>query len=78
MKLVYIEWFDHCSLTGGVWHEKSDVENMAPMLVKSVGWVVKETDKYVIIVSSMFSDVHVGGDVLIIKSCIKSKKVIKL
>lgn len=64
-------------MSGGMWSKTSEIEGMEPVIVKTIGWVVKETDKFVTVVSSTEEN-HVGGDVLILKSCIKKRKNVKI
>lgn len=75
-KLVYIEWWDHCSSDSVGWKSRASLlEINNPSLVKSVGWVLQETDTFIQIVSSAAAtdvdDDTYDGDVLIAKPCIK-------
>ena len=78
MKLVYIEWLDHCSFGSGCWNTKESCENMEPILAKTIGWLVKETDEHLVVVSTTLSDNYYGGDSLILKSCIKKRKNVRI
>ncbi len=76
MNHTYIEWEDHCQIvpeSGGSWIELTSLTNK-PSVIQSVGFVVKEDEKYVTIASCRDSSVDEKGDVkgvsLIIKSCI--------
>ena len=71
-KIEMIEWADHCSLSNNDrgWRPWSEIENMEVVPIFSVGWVVKETDQYVIMVSHLGDDNDVYGEMLIIKTCI--------
>ena len=48
LKAIYIEWDDSQNIQG--WMEEKDLSE--PTLNKSIGWLVKETDKWVFISSS--------------------------
>lgn len=84
MKLVYIEWLDHCSFSDGGWSELEEFDDVKPQLIKTVGWVLKEDNKMVIVVSTKhekeidgFGDRY-SGDMCIIKGCIQKMKELKL
>ena len=54
MKLIYLEWCDAVANTG--WHTKEDLKNKGwdsedMWIIKQVGWVYKETSKYILLVS---------------------------
>lgn len=51
-KLYYIEWLDHCN-DDGAWRSKVDIE---PMLMSTVGWVVKDHKTYVVLAQSYYKD----------------------
>lgn len=69
----YIEWSDHVSLDETGWKSKKDATDLSPTVCKSVGFVVKENSKELVLVSSIADD-HVDGEVCIIKSCITRRE----
>lgn len=73
-KKVYLEWLDHCTQDQG-W-TKFDTVDGNPVLVASVGFLVKETKlTYVLATSTSFGE---GGPFsIIIKSCVVNKKWLK-
>lgn len=73
-KLVCITWHDHAAHDGGSWLDRKTVEDLTPVLIKTVGWVVKETKKYYILVSSWSELQHMQGDFCILKGTIKFVK----
>ncbi len=79
-KVELIEWLDHCSLDdpGVSWYPISRVqEDLAPEIIRTVGWVVKETDDILVVVGSFGqNNDHVADDTLIIKSCIKRRLIL--
>jgi len=84
MKLVYIEWLDHCSFTDNDWKDIDEFDDVKPQLIKTVGWILKEDDKMIIVVSTKhekefdgFDDKYTG-DMCIIKGCIQKMKVLKV
>ena len=66
---IRIEWLDHCSLQGG-WKHASDADKLTPATVLTVGWVVKETKKYITVASIWSEDYMVQGEICIMKNCI--------
>jgi hypothetical protein len=69
--LVLIEWLDHCSNKGSSWYELSDIEQMQPLTVVSVGFILNETDTFVTIAAhAQASDDNYAGDICVIKAAI--------
>ena len=82
----FFEWLDHCSTPNRHWVSMEDVLGLSPVIVHTVGWVVKETDDYLIVVATM-QQVDEGADassqdvhceMLIVKSCIKRREKLNL
>ena len=75
MKLMMIEWID--SHSGSGWQSMETVKNEL-LYCRSVGWLVSENDKSILIASSISGEKNgdiklcVGGDV-----CIPKKAIIK-
>ena len=84
MKLVYIEWED--AISRNQWMNKKEVNEWikdGPWFVHSIGWIIKETDKFIILAGqhhpeSNYTDELVGEVIRIPKGWIKKRKVIKL
>lgn len=79
MKLVLIEWLDAVTHDDNGWKVIEKVINQKPVLVRSVGWVVKDTKTHITLVSSIIRDEKehiIDGDVTVPKGWIK--KVIHL
>lgn len=72
-KIEYIEWEDHVSLAESGWKDKKDAHDLSPEICKTVGFVLRETSKHVILVSS-FSGHQVDGEVCILKNCITFRR----
>jgi len=69
-------WADHVepANTGNVWWSPDDLEQVVgPITVTSVGWVVKETDDWLLIVSQMSADGWTNQPLVIIKSCVLNR-----
>ena len=74
--MVVITWKDHCSLRDCHFRCINDAMALEPPVIKSMGFVIKETDEYVVIVAGMdeaAENREIYGDHLIIKSCIVSR-----
>ncbi len=82
LKLVYIEWEDARSI-GSSWRDvKELLENAGavPIIVKEVGWIVKEDKDTIVIVSSLDErkdKTFVSDGTILPKSLIRKRKVIK-
>lgn len=75
MKVVYIEWED--SFGGGNWMTKKQA-NLPVAKCVTVGFVVKETKRKIVISSHECDNGDVHGSMAIPKSCIKSIKELKV
>ncbi len=65
-KIVYLKWLDHCRYPGWLDDDKS----YPPMGVETIGFILSETDDYIVISNSL-TDVDSANDPFtIIKSCI--------
>jgi len=72
MKLVKITWWDHSSYSTQCWRSRAEVEELKPLKVHTVGYVVKETKRYITLVNTWVADdEELRGELCIIKSCIK-------
>lgn len=82
MKLVYVEWVDHCSFTVAQWRTKEEYNVLEPPLCKTVGWILKEDKDMMIVVQTHQEheelDDQFVGEMCILKGCIKFMKEIKV
>jgi hypothetical protein len=77
-EMEYVEWLDHCSLgPTRTWQDLSDAVELTPVKMYSVGWVIKETKKYIIVVPTHNSSDHCYGEMLILKGCIVRRKILR-
>lgn len=61
-------WLD---ITGhGGWHEPSDVEEMAPASMVTVGWILEESGDTIKMCSSREVSGELVGDVTVIPRCV--------
>ena len=81
MKLLHVTWVDSSSCYG--WQDKEVyTKKLTPLVCVSVGFLVKETKGYIILVPhlSLYPDgtmSHRSGDIMIPKKVIQKRKVIK-
>lgn len=84
MKLLYVQWEDASSRSS--WSSLETVEDWnknGRFMVETLGWLVKDTDKVIIIAGSHnpeseYSDEVYGDLIRIPKTWIRKRKVIKL
>lgn len=70
-RLEAIAWRDHCSYSASGWKSLGDINELAPMTIITVGFVVKETPDHVNLCCSIDAKDYVfAGDFCIIKSTI--------
>ena len=85
-KLVYLEWSDATS--NSAWHSEEELAQWGKnsgWIVKQVGWLFEENDKYIVIFSSMADggknegeENHYGNLQKIPKTWIRKRKVLKI
>ena len=75
--LILITWVD-AATDGHGWRPIEKIRSLVPPTVLSVGWIVKETDDYVTIISSYMDNDNVDGDTLIPKGMITSRQRLAL
>lgn len=70
--IVYLLWKDHGSFNTVGWKDVEDVQDqLDPFLIESVGYRVRETDEFIVIVPHLSTANGSGcGEMLILKSCI--------
>lgn len=73
-QLIYIEWEDHVGYNGS-WTSFSEVDNK-PIIIKSVGWLLKEDKKSLTISSCIDTQDFKQGKCIstILKNCIVRRK----
>lgn len=88
MKLIYIEWEDACSAAH--WQPEEELEDWsknASPIIEQVGWVYKETSRYLILVSRQGIHIYDGDTVIsksyglaqkIPKTWIRKRKILKI
>jgi len=84
MKLIYIEWCD--AIYNARWFHEDEVKQWAEnsdFTIKEVGWVIEETDKYIVLgcgkkEADENTDVQYLGVHKIPKGWVKKRKIIKI
>lgn len=74
MKLLKITWLDHCKYSNTKWRSKEELSDLTPLIVTTLGWVIKETNDYYILASTKAKGGSYEGEFLILKGTIKKVK----
>ena len=85
MKLIYLEWADAIGC-GNSWITKAELNEWiddSEWIIKSVGWVLREDDKFIVLAQQIkpednFTGEQYGHLQKIPKTWIRKRKVIKL
>jgi hypothetical protein len=56
--LVYVEWID--SGRGHEWRMLDDLDDMLPAYCRSVGWIVREEEEYIVLAGNLAADAPDG------------------
>ena len=77
-KLLYVQWED--ALSGGAnWKTRTEIEELKPAKMVSIGWLVAAGETYITLVSHMCQpDDQFGGEICIPRAWITSEKEIIL
>ena len=73
--LICVLWYDHSGDAG--WVESLDELDEPPIMCKTVGFKVKETETSIHIMSTLTDDGSQGGNNEVLKSCIIKEKVLR-
>lgn len=74
--ITVVEWRDSCGLAGGPWHDPEHAKEMTASVCRSIGWIIRECKREVVMVSHA-TEHRVGGEMLIIKSTIVRRWTLK-
>lgn len=79
--LEYIRWLDHVSFHESMWRTLPEVHSLEPFICHSVGYVIKETDEYIVLAQTIAPQEELEdqwvGEMLIAKPLIKERKKLK-
>lgn len=75
----YIEWWDHCN-DQGRWEDDFKNDGFGPIVIKSLGWVVRDEKNHVVIAqnSGIEDSPSTCAHMLILKVCVKKSKKLDL
>lgn len=75
--LVEVSWRDHSSFSDGGWSTLDAAQALEPILVRSVGFLVKDDETFVVLVAHLTTGNCTAGEMCILKSDIVSKKELR-
>lgn len=75
--LIYVEWIDHVTFVNNSWRRIDEIADLEPSIVETVGWVVSETKKKLVVVATRAEHNDATGEFCIIKGCILKRKRLK-
>ena len=73
-QLVQITWLDTKEVSSGTWHYYDEVNKTNSAEIKSVGWIVQETERDIKISADIptdITDTEVGRTTVIPRGCIE-------
>lgn len=71
-----IEWEDHASMGGPRgWGELDEARRLMPTTIYSVGWVITESDRHLVMVAHQGGE-QIDGELCIIKACITKRTLL--
>ena len=76
LKLIYLEWDDHCSPNHTDWRRIEYINNN-PIPCASVGWIVKEDEHAITISAAKCDGGYVSNEQTIIKKCITKRRILR-
>ena len=68
--LEFIKWKDHCSFSDAGWRSEEQLKELQPTTILSVGFVIYETPKYLLLAATASDQGNFCSDLCIIKSTI--------
>ena len=74
MKLVKVKWLDHAAFHFTQWREEEAFEELTPVTVETVGWILRDAEDHIVLVATVANNGSFSGDFLILKNCILDMK----
>jgi hypothetical protein len=75
-RLVRVVWKDIQGLEGA-WTSLEEIQEMAPVSIETLGWIIKEDEEHLTMVSSLAFDQTFAGSVTSIpKGCIEDIRLV--
>lgn len=72
-----IEWEDASGVASGAWNRMDDIKALKTTMIRSIGWIVKETKDEVVLVSSVSSSNLGHGEMCIPIGCVRRRWTMK-
>jgi hypothetical protein len=74
-KLEYIKWMDHSGFSESRWRAIEEVQDLNPIMMHTVGWVIYEDKDKLVTVSTMHDDEEtVHSEFCIVKKAIVHRR----
>lgn len=75
--IVRLTWNDHSSYDTNCWREINYIkENLTPTKVETVGFLIKETEDFYLVVSTISTSENATGEFAILKKAVLFKEVL--
>lgn len=78
MKAIFVLWQDHHSFDRNVWHDPEDLDDIKPLEVKTLGWLIKENKDHVIVAGHLCTEGPFCGEMMILKKNILKRKFVNV
>lgn len=75
-KPIFVKWLDHCSYTETNWKDTKSCKSLSPVRVSTMGWLIKETKKYIVVVNHLANNGKNVDAFCILKGAIIERKYI--
>jgi len=72
MKRVFIEWSGPCAQADGPWMDIEEATKIKPLEARSIGFLIKETDEYLVLAASLHATNARAAGVM----CIPKKNIL--
>lgn len=76
--LEIVQWLDHCGYDDSGWHSLDAFEELEPLKMVSVGYVIKDAPKHIVLVSTVAESGTGRGDICIMKNAIIKRRKLKV
>ena len=77
-RLVKVVWKDIQGLEA-TWSSLEEIEEMAPVSIETLGWIIKEDESHLTMVSSLAADQTFAGSVTSIpKGCVEDIRLVSV
>jgi len=77
-KPEWIEWYDHCSLDSNGWRDMSEWDQLGPLRIVSIGFVIREDSDVIVLVPHYGENDKGCGDMCILKSAVILRRPLEI